>query len=58
MAIFRDGAARFGPRAWSSMIVRRLEEACGIALRAPGFPAELTDDEPEERGREVVVARR
>lgn len=58
MAIFRDGAARFGPRAWSSMIVRRLEEACGIALRARGFPAELADGEPEERGREVVVARR
>lgn len=55
--IFRDGAARFGPRAWSSMIVRRHEEACGIALRAPGFPAELTDTEPEVRGHEVVVAR-
>lgn len=56
--IFLDGAARFGPRAWSSMIVRRHEEACGIELRAPGFPAELVDDEPEERGSEVVVARR
>ncbi|MEQ9330923.1 NAD(P)-dependent oxidoreductase [Thalassobaculum sp.] len=55
--IFQDGAARFGPRAWSSMIVRRHEDDCGIALRAPGFPAQLVDDEPEEPGREVVVAR-
>lgn len=55
--IFRDGAARFGPRAWSSMIVRRHEEACGIELRAAGFPAELTDSQPEERGREVVATR-
>ncbi len=54
--IFRDGAERFGPEAWSSMIVRRHEEACDADLRAPGFPAELVDDEPEEPGGEVVVA--
>jgi len=51
--IFEDGAKRYGPRAWSSMIVKRLEDACGIELRAPGFPAELVDDEPEEPGYEV-----
>jgi 3-hydroxyisobutyrate dehydrogenase len=56
--IFKDGQARYGPRAWSSMVVKRLEDACGIALRAPGFPAELTDDEPEAPGYEVVVAGR
>ena len=55
--IFRDGAARYGSRAWSSMIVRRHEDDCGIALRASGFPAQLVDDEPEEPGREVVVSR-
>ena len=53
--IFRDGRARYGDRAWSSMIVKRLEEACGLELRAPGFPAEMTDDEPEEPGAEVFV---
>ena len=53
--IFRDGRARYGDRAWSSMIVKRLEEACGLELRAPGFPAEMTDDEPEEPGAEVIV---
>lgn len=56
--IFKDGQARYGPRAWSSMVVKRLEDACGIALRAPGFPAELTDDEPEAPGYEVAVAGR
>lgn len=53
MEIFRDGQERYGPRAWSSMIVKRLEDACGTDLRAPGFPEELVDDEPEEAGREI-----
>ena len=56
-SIFRDGQERYGPRAWSSMIVKRLEDACGMELRAPGFPAELEDDEPEVPGAEVVVRR-
>ena len=55
--IFKDGQARYGGEAWSTGIVRRLEEACDIELRAPGFPAELIDDEPEEPGREVQAAR-
>ena len=52
--IFKDGEARYGPREWSPNIVKRLEEACGIEIRAPGFPAEMVDDEPEEPGHEVV----
>ena len=52
--IFRDGEARYGPREWSPNIVRRLEEACGIDILAPGFPAEMVDEEPEEPGYEVV----
>ena len=55
--IFKEGRERYGPRAWSPGIVRRLEEACGTELLAPGFPAEIVDDEPEEPGREVVVDR-
>jgi len=55
--IFADGAERYGESAWSSMIVRRLEDACGSLLRAPGFPARLIDDEPEEPGREVPTSR-
>ena len=53
--IFEDGQARYGARAWSSKIVRRLEEACGTDLRARGFPDELVDDEAEEKGHEVVA---
>jgi len=51
--IMRDGLARYGPRAWSSMVVKRLEDACGEDLRAPGFPACLTDEEAEAVGAEV-----
>jgi 3-hydroxyisobutyrate dehydrogenase len=53
--IFKDGQARYGERAWSSMIVKRLEDACGTELRAPGFPEEIVDDESEEPGYEVIV---
>ena len=53
VSIMRDGLERYGPRAWSSMIVKRLEDACGEDLRALGFPAELTDSEPPETGYEV-----
>ena len=53
--IFKDGQARYGNRAWSSMIVKRLEDACGTDLRTPGFPGEIFDDEAEEPGYEVVV---
>ncbi|MSU92209.1 NAD-binding protein [Rhodobacteraceae bacterium 2CG4] len=54
--IFRDGRARYGPRALSPNIIRRLEEATGLDIRAPGFPPELIDDEPEAPGHEVAPA--
>ncbi|ABF64735.1 6-phosphogluconate dehydrogenase NAD-binding [Ruegeria sp. TM1040] len=52
--IFTDGIARFGERELSPNIIRRLEEATGLSITAPGFPAEMVDDEPEEPGYEVV----
>ncbi|MCY3619032.1 MAG: NAD(P)-dependent oxidoreductase [Acidimicrobiaceae bacterium] len=55
--IFDDAEARYGPREWSPNVVRRLEEATGTSVLAPGFPAEMVDDEPEVPGREVVVSR-
>lgn len=55
--IFNDGIERFGPRELSPNIIKRLEEATGLDVTAPGFPAEMVDDEPEERGGEVVVRR-
>jgi len=52
--IFRRGEQVYGSRAWSSGIVRFLEDACGVDLRAPGFPEEIVDTEPEQPGYEVV----
>lgn len=51
--IFDDGIARYGPREWSPNIIKRLEEQYGIDVLAPGFPAEMVDDEPEEPGGEI-----
>jgi 3-hydroxyisobutyrate dehydrogenase len=42
---FIEGRARYGGGAWSSMIVKLLEDAVGTSLRAPGFPARLGPDE-------------
>jgi len=52
--IFNDGQRRFGPRELSPNIIKRLEEAAGVEILAPGFPAEMLDSEPEEAGYEVV----
>lgn len=56
--IFADGIGRFGSRELSPNIIRRLEEATGLDIRAPGFPAEMVDDEPEEPGAEVIISRK
>jgi len=53
--IFADGIARFGPREVSPNIIKRLEEVTGLDVRAAGFPAHMTDDEPEEPGAEWPV---
>ena len=52
--IFREGEERYGAREGSPNIVRRLEDATGLSIRAPGFPAQMVDDEPEEPGCEVT----
>ena len=51
--IFKDGKKKYGSRAWSSMIVKRMEELNNISFRADGFPNELVDNEPEEKGYEI-----
>ncbi len=58
MSIFDDGIARYGERELSPNIIRRLEDATGLDIRAPGFPAQMVDDEPEEPGYEVRPAMR
>ena len=35
------------------MIVKRMEDINNIDFRAKGFPEELTDSEPEEKGYEI-----
>ena len=55
ISIFQDGIKRYGPRELSPNIIKRLEETTGLDIRAPGFPAEMVDDEPEETGYEVTI---
>ena len=55
--IFREAIDTYGPRENSPNIIRRYEDPTGLDIRAPGFPADIVDDEPEEKGYEVVVKR-
>ena len=51
--IFKDGQKKYGSKAWSSMIVKRMEDINKIDFRANGFPEELIDNESEEIGYEI-----
>jgi 3-hydroxyisobutyrate dehydrogenase len=42
---FIEGRAKYGGGAWSSMIVKLLEDSVGTPLRAPGFPSRLGSDD-------------
>ena len=53
LSIFKDAHKKYGSRAWSSMVVKRLEDICKIKLRASGYPEELVDNEKEEKGYEI-----
>lgn len=55
--IFEEGIERYGWSAQSDDIIKRLEVATGLDITAPGFPAEMIDDEPEEPGYEVTPPR-
>ena len=52
--IFKDAIEKYGPRELSPNIIRRLEDKTGLKIQAPGFPSELTDEEPEEPGYEII----
>ncbi|WP_397543092.1 NAD(P)-binding domain-containing protein [Roseovarius salis] len=54
LEILQDGINRYGTRELSPNIIRRLEDATGLEILAPGFPSEMADDEPEEPGYEVT----
>jgi len=55
--IFDDAQDRYGSREWSPNVIRRLEEAADVEVLAPGFPAEMVDDQPEVAGHEVIANR-
>ena len=56
--IFKDGEERYGPRELSPNIIKRLEERASVDVLGVGFPAEMVDDEPEEKGYEVIIPNR
>ena len=58
LGIFKECAAKYGPRELSPNVIRRYEEPCNVRVLGVGFPAEMTDDEPEEPGYEVVPSNR
>jgi len=53
--IFKDGEKRYGPRELSPNIIKRLEERANVKVLGDGFPAKMIDDEPEEKGYEVII---
>lgn len=55
--LFRDAIETYGARENSPNIIKRYEDPTGLDIRAPGFPAQMIDDEPEEKGYEVTVRR-
>ena len=53
--IFADGIDRYGPREFSPNIIKRIEQPFGLDVTADGFPADITDDEPESEGYEIKL---
>ena len=51
--IIKDAKEKYGSRAWSSMVVKRLEDKYETDFRAPGFPEELVDEEEKVKGYEI-----
>lgn len=57
VSLFKEAVDTYGPREFSPNIIKRYEDPTGLDIRAPRFPAEMVDDEPEEPGYEVVARR-
>ena len=51
--IFNKAQKQYGSRAWSSMVVKRLEDKYKLKFRAPGFPKEVIDFEIQKKGYEI-----
>jgi len=54
-SIFLDGRKKLGDRAFSTSIVKILEDKCKDELRADGFPSFLEDNEQKKEGEEIVI---
>ena len=53
--IFKKGKKTLGENAFSTSIVKILEDKCGENLRAKNFPAYLEDSENKKDGIEVLT---
>ena len=51
--IFNKAQKQYGSRAWSSMVVKRLEDKYKLKFRASGFPKELKNFEIQKKGYEI-----
>jgi len=51
--IFNEGKKKYGNRAFSTSIVKLLEEKCNADLRVDGFPPQLHDNEIRKKGIEI-----
>ncbi len=54
-SIFFKGKIKYGERAFSTSIVKLLEEKCNEDLRSEGFPLELIDFEKKKHGLEIKI---
>ncbi len=41
--LFVEGRAKYGPSAWTPNVIKTMEEATGVELRADGFPGVMTE---------------
>ncbi|MEM6385245.1 MAG: NAD(P)-dependent oxidoreductase [Pseudomonadota bacterium] len=57
VSLFEEANDKYGGRELSPNIIRRYEDATGLDIHAPGFPAEIVDHEPAARGHEVTAKR-
>ena len=51
---FTNAIDKLGARANSPSIISLLEDSTGLSMRAPGFPAQIKDSEPETPGYEII----
>ena len=52
---FKEGRKKYGDRAFSTSIVKMLEEKCKENLRAKSFPKKLIDINPKKKGIKILI---